>query len=199
MEARGRCARSPAVRIAALVLAAGVARRFGSDKRLHVVGGEPMLTRTLRAYRCVFENVAAVIRPREPNIAALVTASRCHAIEAPDAHLGQSRSLAAGVRALRDADALLIGLGDMPFVRVETLARLAAALTRAPNRIVRPTHRGRPGNPVGFPKTHYDALTQLVGDTGARHLVAANPDVRAVAVNDAGVLRDIDRTSDVTR
>lgn len=181
--------------LAAVVLAAGASRRFGSDKRLHTVDGQPMLARTLSIYRSVLADVGVVIRPNEPAVAALAAAACCRTIEAADAPLGLSRSLAAGVAAMRHADGLLVGLADMPFLRPETLRTLAATMRRLPRRIVRPIHAGTLGNPVGFPPSQYDALTQLQGDAGARDMLAGNADVVTVPVDDAGVLRDVDRPS----
>lgn len=195
--------------IAAIVLAAGSARRFGSDKRLHPVNGVPMLTRTLSNYRAVFDVVAAVIRPGETAVAELVRGSGCQVVEAPDADLGQSRSLAAGVAAMtagRDSrpakphtspssgfNGLVIGLADMPFVGGDTLRRLVEAMTERPDAIVRPRCGGRGGNPVGFPKRLFPPLLRLRGDAGARQLVTASEDVVYIDVDDEGVLVDIDR------
>ena len=179
------------------MLAAGASRRFGSDKRLHPIHGQPMLARTLSIFRDVLDEVGVVIRPREPRIAALVAAADCRAIEAEDAALGLSRSLAAGVAALRHADGLLVGLGDMPCLRPDTLRTLLAAMRRHPGRIVRPAHQGKPGNPVGFAASHYPALMRLQGDAGARDLVARRTDTLHMPVRDAGVLRDVDHAGDL--
>lgn len=181
----------PASSITALILAAGSARRFGSDKRLHPIDGVPMLARTLAVYRCVFPEVGVVIRPDEPAIAGLVEEGAGRVIEAPDAALGQSRSLAAGVQALSHAGGLVVGLGDMPFVAEETLRRLARAMHAQPERIVRPRHDDRAGNPIGFPASTFEVLRRIEGDQGAREIVAAS-DVWFVDVADSGVLKDID-------
>jgi len=196
--------------ITAIVLAAGEGRRFGGDKRRHLIDGVPMLTRTLSTYRRVFATVVAVIRPGEPEIADLAMSTGCQFVEATDAQMGQSRSLAAGVVALtgracftkRDStpiDGIVIGLADMPFVKAETLRRLVDAMNQNPDDIVRPRSHGRNGNPVGFPKRLFKDLTQLEGDQGARKLVASHRDVVYVNVDDRGVLDDIDRPDSLHR
>ena len=153
----------------------------------------PMLSRTLDTYRRVFERVAVVIRPGEPAVAALVRRADCRVVEASDAAQGQSRSLAAGVAAFPDAQGLVVGLGDMPFVSPATLRALIAEMAAFPDHIVRPRHAGRPGNPVGFPAHTFAALARIEGDRGARQVIAASDRVRLVDVDDHGVLADIDR------
>lgn len=180
------------MRIGAVVLAAGDSRRFGSDKRFFPLHGVPMLARTLAVYRGVFDEVAAVVRPGEDAAAALVEAAGCQVVAAPDAAQGQSRSLAAGVAAMRACDGLVIGLGDMPLVQPATLRVLAAALAATPSCIVRPCRQGQPGNPIAFPAALFDDLCAVRGDQGAKHIVARHEGTRLVAVEDAGILRDFD-------
>ena len=177
----------------ALILAAGSARRFGSDKRLFPIDGVAMLVRTVDVYRTVFDEVVVVIRPAEPRIADLVQAAGARVVEAADASRGQSQSLAAGVAACDQAPGLVVGLGDMPFVAPATLRAIADAMSAFPGHIVRPRHEGQPGNPVGFPAHAFAALARIQGDTGAREVVAASENVRFIEVDDRGILTDVDQ------
>ncbi|XLZ67968.1 nucleotidyltransferase family protein [Massilia sp. SR12] len=63
--------------------------------------------------------------------------------------------------------------------------------------IAAPVHGGRRGNPVAFGRAHLQALLALEGDQGARSILKNNP-VNELAVDDPGILQDIDTPSDIT-
>jgi molybdenum cofactor cytidylyltransferase len=180
--------------VAGLVLAAGFSRRFGSDKRLspHVEGGT-LLAASLRLPCAALPEVWAVLRP-DDDVEALGLPSSVITVCNPQAALGMGHSLACGVQALAQrsgAQAVAIFLGDMPWISRETLSALLAQA--APERIVVPTWENTPGHPVIFGRRFWPALQTLTGDTGARAVVQANAGcVRRVAVNDPGILRDVD-------
>jgi molybdenum cofactor cytidylyltransferase len=87
----------------------------------------------------------------------------------------------------------------MPFIRPETIRRVAEAVAGGAA-MAAPDYRGERGHPVGFARTFRDALERLVGDAGAREIVKAHPAALArVAVDDPGVVRDIDTPADLAR
>jgi molybdenum cofactor cytidylyltransferase len=182
----------------ALILAAGFGRRFGSDKRQYpLVDGTPMLIATLARYAEVFEQLLVVLRPEDQALAATVsrTVPGIRPVFAADAVLGMGHSLAAGIRAAVNWDYACVGLGDMPYVTRPTLEALRDAwLAAGGERIVQPQHQGRPGHPVIFPRSDFEALSRLSGDQGARAILERSPErVLHVTVSDAGVLKDVDR------
>jgi len=107
-------------------------------------------------------------------------------------------SLAHGVRAAGDADAVLIALADMPWIRPDTLAAVVAALQRG-EAIVIPRYQGKRGHPVGFGRVHFAELTTLGNDEGARAIVARGEGICWIDVDDPGVLRDVDVPADLVR
>jgi molybdenum cofactor cytidylyltransferase len=185
----------------AVLLAAGAARRFGSDKRLFPLSdGKPMLLASIECYAAVFHTVLVVLRDADRDAAALVTGYQgpgsAQAVYCAEAHLGMGHSLACGAARVPETwPFLFITLADMPWVRPETLTRLRDAAARAPrDAIVQPVFQGRPGHPVGFCAGHIPALTRLTGDQGARSIIeAAGPALVRIDVEDAGVLEDRDR------
>jgi molybdenum cofactor cytidylyltransferase len=187
----------------ALIVAAGFSRRFGSDKRRHPIStGEPLLLATLKAYSAVFPTVAVVLRSEDGALAQdLVTGMSQRApiiVPTGHAHLGMGHSLADGIRAVSSWDYVFVGLGDMPFVRHETLGTLRQRMSdgrrRGDSLIVQPTCEGRPGHPVGFACEYFADLMTLTRDAGARSVVDRHQgEVEHVECPDPGVLTDIDR------
>lgn len=181
----------------AILLAAGASRRFGSDKRYHVLDdGAPLLLRSVDTYVEAFERLIVVLRPDDDALAAALAARhglRSTLVRCPDAHLGMGHSLACGARAATRWDYVFVALGDMAWVQPSTLTQLRTALEAAPDRIIQPVYEDAPGHPVGFPRDLIGALTALTGDTGARSVLRAHAErIHRVAVDDPGVLQDLD-------
>jgi molybdenum cofactor cytidylyltransferase len=106
-------------------------------------------------------------------------------------------SLACAARAAGEADAYLVALGDMPFVRPSSIGAVRAAL-EAGAALAAPYFRARRGHPVGIGKNFYQDLVRLKGDEGAKQLIAVNEKILVkVPVGDPGVVRDIDTPQDV--
>ncbi len=96
---------SPA-RVAAIVLAGGRSRRFGSDKLATVVGGRPLLDSAISAAMSV-AGAVVVVGPLERSLPPGVLVTR----EEP-AYAGPFAAVAAGLD-LVDADLVLIIAGDL--------------------------------------------------------------------------------------
>ncbi len=186
-------------RIGAIILAAGRSRRFGSDKRRH------LLAATVALYQSCFEAVRIVLRPEDDT---LLTALEIELRESDEivhaslAHLGMGHSLAAGVADLEEHDqfvGLFIGLGDMPYIQPETLHELKKALAAAQApAIVRPYFDGQAGQPVGFTAEYLPELAAMEGDQGARALISAYKDrVLRFDTTDSGVVEDVDVPEDL--
>ena len=61
-----------------------------------------------------------------------------------------------------------------------------------------PVHQGRRGHPVGFAARFVPALGALEADQGARTLLRQHDEqIREIAVDDPGILTDVDTAADL--
>lgn len=183
--------------IVGLLLAAGSARRFGTQKLLVDAGdGTPVAAAAGSHLVAALPRSIGVVRRGDPELSGLLATVGLEIVENRRSGRGMGTSIAAGVAAAPDADGWLIALGDMPWIRPETIRRVAAALEAGAS-IAAPIINGVRGHPVGFSAQWRDKLLALDSDVGARDLIASVAP-HAIPTADAGVIRDIDRPSDLT-
>ena len=186
------------MRIVGLLLAAGSAKRFGSDKLLHPLQhGVPIAVQSARHLKKEIPIVVAALRPRSEKLTDLLREEGCEVTICENADEGMGASLACAVRAAGAADGYLVALADMPFVQPSSIAAIRDALASGA-RIAAPYFRTRRGHPVAISGVFFGQLIALGGDEGARKLLAAHEaDLVKVPVGDPGVIRDIDRPADL--
>jgi molybdenum cofactor cytidylyltransferase len=170
--------------IVGVLLAAGAGTRFGGGKLLHkLADGTPIAVAAAASLLPACDHVIAVIRAGDEELATLLTQAGCSIVVCNKAELGMGHSLAAGVQASADASAT---------------HRAVAACLRSGASLAASQYRGKRGHPVGFSSAWQLPLMALTGDQGARALLGAHSDsVTHCAVDDPGVLRDIDRREDL--
>ena len=180
-----------------LIPAAGASSRMrGGDKLLEPVAGQPLLRRQAEIALVTGHPVLITLRPGDTARRAALDQLDVTLLEVPDAATGMSASLRAAAH--RVTTALMILPGDMPGLTTADLTRLIAAFRQTPDTCHRGASNGKPGHPVILPARLLPALTQLVGDDGARSLVAAEG---ATLVDLPGnhALTDLDTPEDWTR
>jgi molybdenum cofactor cytidylyltransferase len=184
-----------------ILLAAGRGRRFdplGARNKLlqPLSSGDPVVVASAHHLLSVLPRVIAVVPPQDGGVADALRAAGCEVTLCAQADSGMAASLVQAIAySLPQADAWLVALGDMPYVAPSTLRALLDALAGGAN-IAAPVFEGRRGNPVAFGALHLPALLALQGEHGARALLKTAAVVE-VAVNDPGILRDIDTPDDL--
>ena len=198
------CAGS-AARVACLLLAAGTGSRFGGDKLLYPVDGQPMAAHAIQLHAGIPYALRIFVTQRRHAALAEQAAQAGFLVGYNDT---PERGIASSIRVAMDLldgqliqpdgqliqpDGLLFGVGDQPRLRRETVLLLLDRFREAPERIVAPVWQGRRGNPVVFPARFREALAHLEGDTGGSAVIRAHPDaLLLVPVSDGAELTDID-------
>lgn len=170
--------------IAAIILAAGSARRFresggeGPSKLVADLGGEALVRRVVRAaLASAARPVVVVTGHAAAAVAATLAGLPANVVENPDYAQGMASSLRRGLAAVpASAQGAIVLLGDMPGVDGASIDALIDAFAARPGALaVIPVFAGRRGNPALLSRALFPALAKLNGDEGARHILAAAP------------------------
>lgn len=186
-------------RVAGIVLAAGSSSRMGRPKQLLPFRGHSLLEcivdSALNSSLC---KVVVVLGHRVDELRPLLANRDVTVVVNDDYQRGQSSSIQAGLRAVReDVDAALFLLGDQPLITPETIDSILDAYANSPGPIVMPLFDGRRGNPVLFDRQTFDRIERLSGDTGARVLFQEYAErIVEVPLQDPSVHFDIDTEQD---
>ncbi len=188
--------------IAAVVLAAGLSTRMGRPKQTLLLEGEPMLERVLGNVRgSHVDRIVVVLGAGREEIERKVKFRDETVVVNAGYRLGMSGSLRKGIAAAGpEAEAVLVVLGDQPYVSRATIDKLVDAYKTSKAKVVAPLYQGRRGNPVLFDRSLFPQILRVRGDRGAKSVVERNADdLLEVEVGDEGVLVDIDTPEDIGR
>jgi CTP:molybdopterin cytidylyltransferase MocA len=189
--------------ITAVLLAAGKGRRMAGNTpkllRPWSDGKSILWHATRNAVALGLGEVVIVVRPDLPELAEAVEGLNARCVPNLRFREGMGTSIAAGIGALRDnAKAALVFLGDEPEVPSYVVASIINAHRVERQPITVPLYGKTVGPPTLFTRAVFPLLTQLEGDTGARHLIARHPElVTFVPFDRSDRPRDIDTERDL--
>ncbi len=186
--------------IAAVVLAAGRAVRFGGAKTVALLHGEPLVKHVVaRLIEGGVDHVVVVVPTDADDLVTALEDAGVHFVTNDDPDRGMSSSIAAGVRALPvSCQAFFIAHGDQPLIDPQVIRSLRGVWERSNTAAVVPRYSDGRGNPVLFDRTMVAQLEQLQGDGGARSLLESMADrVSYFTVQDAAP-KDVDTPQDLT-
>lgn len=190
------------VHVAAVVLAAGGATRFGKLKQLLPWEGGTLLSRVVDTALASSARPVVVVLGAQAEECRIALGERpVQVVINPAWAQGQSTSVQAALAALPPhIDAALFLLADQPAVQRDTLEQLIARYRATRALLVWPEWNGRRGNPVLFDRRLFPELMALRGDVGGRVVLQAHvAEAERVPVSDAGILIDIDTPNDYDR
>jgi molybdenum cofactor cytidylyltransferase len=181
-----------------ILLAAGSSSRFGANKLLHnVINDTPMLFTAAKNLAQVLPDSIAVINDGLVAYTEQLEQLGMNVVVNQQANCGIGSSIACGVQSSLEATGWLIQLADMPYIKVNTIAKLANKLKHGSN-IVAPTFNQQRGHPVGFKQCYKNELLDLKGDVGARYIIEKHKKyLELIPTDDPGVILDIDQVSDI--
>ncbi|MDZ7371714.1 MAG: nucleotidyltransferase family protein [candidate division KSB1 bacterium] len=183
--------------ISGLILAAGESRRMGELKPLLRINGLTFLQHIEQALRGAgIEEIIAVIGHQAARIQN-ESGANVRFVVNPNYQLGQLSSLQTGIRAVGNAEAVIVCLVDQPHVQPAWIEQLVTAFREAHPLIVRPCCKGRCGHPVLYAAELYTELLNLPLTETAKAVFRRHGErTRLVEIDSEGILLDADTPED---
>ena len=187
--------------IAGLLLAAGLSRRMGRAKLLLPLQGRPVVRHAAERFLAAgIDPLYVVVGLDAASVTLALADLPLHIVVNPHPESGQASSLVAGIRALPpDTEAVVVGLGDQPFLPAEVIPRLIYAVRNTDRVIAAPRYRDGLGNPVLFRAPVFPELLAVGGDRGARSVVEREAERVVVVELDYPMPDDVDTPEDYAR
>ena len=185
--------------IAAIVLAAGEARRMGRNKMLLPFGTSTVIETVVgevAACEQVRDIVVVTGHERDQLETQLIHAPVRCVFNPAYARAEMLASIQAGLRALNEGThAALLVLGDQPRIRRDVVRRLIDA--HAPHTLVVPSYQMKRGHPILIDRAWWAEVLALPDTATLRDFIRAHePQIRYVEVETDSVLADLDTPED---
>lgn len=157
--------------VTGLVLGAGGSRRLGRPKQLLPYGDTTLLGHVLDTARaCPFHQLVVALGGSADGVRAQVDLGGADVVLNEAFGTGCSSSIAAALGAVDErAQLLVLMLGDMPGVTVQTVEALLAGRGDAPLAVCR--YDDQRGHPFAFERRMFEELADLHGDKGVWRLL----------------------------
>lgn len=158
--------------IIGVLLAAGGARRFGSQKLVALLDGVPVVRHAFNALSPATDGVVVVVGSDADAVARALDGTAANIVVNEGWALGLSTSLRCGILAAPPStEAVIVGLGDEPVVDAHLCRELVRAWRRDKKSIVAARYNGVQDHPVLFDRAMFGELTSLEGDVGAKSVI----------------------------
>jgi molybdenum cofactor cytidylyltransferase len=189
---------SETLRAAGIILAAGASRRMGANKMLLQLEGESLVRRAARrALAAGLSPVVVVLGQEAERVRAELKDLAVQCATSPDPAGPTSGSLHAGLRALGpDTGAVVVMLGDMVRVSVETLAMLVAAARDTDAPLVVSRYGDVTAPPILFRRALFPELLAWAGEGCGKAVVRAHAREAMYVDRPAALLVDVDTPQD---
>ena len=179
--------------ICGVLLAAGGARRFKSQKLIASYRGQPLVRHAATTLRSAADELIVVVGHDGQAVREALAGVDTRVVENGEWESGLATSIRRGVEAASDeCDAIVIGVGDQPGLDADIVREVIARWRESGRPIVSASYRGQRGHPVLFAREVFAELLRLQGDAGARLLIERSPERVSYVEVDREMPRDVD-------
>jgi molybdenum cofactor cytidylyltransferase len=165
--------------IAAVILAAGGSSRFGRPKQLIQFRGKTLLRRIFDAVsEANCSPIVVVIGDAKVEVRKELEPTNATVVENENWQRGIGTSIRVGAQHLidnsADVDAIILLVGDQPFVNAAIIRELIALRAKTQKAIVASSYANTLGVPAIFDRICFSELLALDNSSGAKSIVLSN-------------------------
>ncbi len=184
--------------ICGVLLAAGGATRFGSQKLVASFRGVPLVRHAALTLRASCDAALVVVGNEAAQVRDALRGVGVTLADNPDWASGLASSLRAAVAAMApEVEAIVVMLGDQPGVEPSVIDAAIARWRADRPAIVAVRYAGVQDHPVLFDRAVFDELLELRGDTGAKPVIQRDPARVAFVDVEHAAPRDVDTGDDL--
>ena len=184
--------------ITGILLAAGRSTRFGSNKLIKKLqSGNSIGLESAETLSASVDNLIIVVNSLKDETSEMFLEKGFRVLAAENANLGMGNSLKSGIEISIDSLGWIVGLADMPFIKLNTIYMIKEKVLEGA-KICAPFLNGVRGHPVGFNRSLKNELLNLDDSNGAARLLSNHySEIVALSTTDEGVVHDIDVPEDL--
>ncbi len=185
------------MKLGCVVLAAGQGRRFGDNKLLQMLAGQPVLGHVLSALpRERFERIAVVASTQ--GVETLCSQQGLACLRYPGGP--QSESIRRGAAAMEGMDGCLFVMGDQPLCARESMENMVDAFLAHPEAVIRLAWGETPCSPVLFPQKYFQKFQSLTGEQGGMSVLKGlDVPIRLIQAKEEAELWDVDTRAELEK
>lgn len=168
-------------KVGAILLAAGNSSRFGANKLLYEIEGNPLVQYSMEIIsQLPFEQ--KIVVTQYPQVEQLAKRLGLSWVRNKNPELGISHSIHLGLEKQGDMDGWMFLVGDQPWLCRETVEKLLETFRESLRGIAAVRCGENIGNPVVFSRAYKKELEKLSGDWGGKKILLLHrEDVEFVA------------------
>lgn len=186
--------------IAAIILAAGQSKRMGEPKMLLPWGAVTVIEHVVATFlQAGIQDVTVVTGAAREEVERTIGRYAVHCVHNERYQSGEMlSSLQRGLMAMPDpVEAVLVGLGDQPQVREDTVRRVVRAYGQSRALLVVPSHLRRRGHPWLVARPLWPQLLALDSPESPRDFLNRHAaEIHYVEVDTPTILADLDTPED---
>lgn len=185
------------MKLGCIWMASGQGKRFGSNKLMADLAGQPVLNYALKAVPSELFARKLVVT-RWSSVAELCQTAQIPVLLHDRIH--RNEVIALGIEKMKGLDGCLFYQADQPLCQPDSIRRLVRNFEKEPHKIHRLSWQEQGGSPVLFPAHFFNSLETLPPQKGGGKIIAEHPNfVQLTPAQFPWELWDIDTPEALTR